>query len=47
MTERGDGKRLWDMRLICDSSHHSRDINTKLQGQQKFISDVFLGCQIF
>jgi hypothetical protein len=30
-----------DLALLCDTSHHIHDFNTKLQGQQKLISDMF------
>jgi hypothetical protein len=36
-----DEKRLWDLALVCDISHHLNYLNTKRQGQQKLISDMF------
>jgi hypothetical protein len=32
---------LWHLALLCGTSHHLNDLNTKLQGQQKLISDMF------
>jgi hypothetical protein len=36
-----DEKWLWDLALLCDISPHISDLNTKLQGPQKLISDIF------
>jgi hypothetical protein len=41
MTELGDEKWLLGLVLLCDSSQHLNDLNTKLQGQQKLVSDIF------
>jgi hypothetical protein len=48
MNERGkvvaklnDGKCLWDMALLCDTSRQLNDLNAEHRGQQKQISDVF------
>jgi hypothetical protein len=40
-------KCLWDLALLCDISHQVTDINTKLQVQQKLISEVFGAVRTF
>jgi hypothetical protein len=35
-----DEKWLWNLALLYDIRHHINDLNIKLQGQQKLISDV-------
>lgn len=37
----------WKMALLCDISHHVSDLNTKLQGQHKLISDMFGASRAF
>jgi hypothetical protein len=40
-------KWLWDFTLLCNISHYINDLNTKLQGQQKLISDMFRAVTAF
>jgi hypothetical protein len=42
-----DQKRLWDLALLYDISHHESDLHTKLQGQQKPIFDMFRAVRDF
>jgi hypothetical protein len=42
-----DEKWLWDLVLLCDISHHVNELSTKLQGQQKLISDMFGAVRAF
>jgi hypothetical protein len=41
VAELSDEEWLWLLALLCDISHHVNDLNTKLQGRQKLISDMF------
>jgi hypothetical protein len=40
MVQLDDEKWLWSLTLLYDMNHHLHDITTKLQGQQKLISDM-------
>jgi hypothetical protein len=42
-----DKRWLWDFTLLCSTSHYINDLNTKLQGQQKLISDMFRAITAF
>jgi hypothetical protein len=39
VSERRDEKWFGGLLLLCDISHYLNDLNTKIQGQQKLISD--------
>jgi hypothetical protein len=45
--ELNDEKRHWELASLCDISHHLNDLNTKYQGQQEFISDMFGAVRTF
>lgn len=47
ITELGSEKRLWDLALLCDTRHHYYNLNTKLQGQERLISDMFQAVRTF
>jgi hypothetical protein len=32
---------FWDLALLCNISYYINNLNTKLQGQQKLLSDMF------
>jgi hypothetical protein len=47
MAELSDEKWIWDLALLCDISNHVNYLNTKLQDQQKLISDMFGAVRAF
>jgi hypothetical protein len=47
VTERGDEKWLWEITVLCDTSHHVHGLNTKLKVQQKLIYDMFGAVRAF
>jgi hypothetical protein len=42
-----DEKCLCDLEMLCDTSHHLSNLNTKLQGERKLISDMFGAVRAF
>jgi hypothetical protein len=41
VAELSDENWFWDFALLCNISHHVNDLNNKLQGEQKLVSDMF------
>jgi hypothetical protein len=47
VAELTDEKWLWDLAPQCDISHQIHDLNTRIQGQKKLISDIFRAVRAF
>jgi hypothetical protein len=47
VVEPSSGSQLWDLTMLYDISRHLDYLNTKLQGQQKLISEVVSVARVF
>lgn len=47
LAELGDENQFWDTALLCDISQHVNNLNTRFQGQQKLVSDMFEAVKVF